>query len=332
MFEVIFRWNSCGPDDGTNEFINKITLRGYIAKNVGLTGEFINKLIEQRIKPLSIGNITSRICPTGRDIYYRKGPNPIRGRDESTTWGRETGNLIEQYYYNILPRGIKTHKQKYTSTKKQADKHSIRFFETKQEKLNEIIELEKTSNKQEGDTEWLVKILNQSARSEFAIKILNKISYDPFNIDTRDVQIKPQLHPSLEEIGIAPSEPDFIIPKHKIIGDIKSGENFEDYFLLTCTGYALAYENEFQTDINWGVIYFVPKHTTSEYVKVLTYPQVHFFPIDEKLREWFLEKRDEAYSIISKKDAPGFPKKLVQCPYCKYKTHCVGEGLQLNNT
>lgn len=332
MFDVVFRWNACRPDLETSNFIDKITSRGYHSKNVALPGEFINKLQSGKIRPLSVGDITSKICPTRRDIYYRKGPHQIKAKDESTTWGRETGKLIEQYYYDLFPRGIKAHKQKYISSQKQADKYSRRFFNIKAKKIDELTELEKTSDQQEGDTEWLVNIMKQSCRAEISLKILNRLSKDPFNIDLQDIKIKAQINSKIEVTGISPSsEPDFIVPKHKIIGDIKTGEKFEDHYPLTCAGYALAYENEFETDINWGAIYFVPKYTTSEYFNVVTYPQIHFFPIDEKLREWFLENRDEAYNIISNKDAPGFPDDLTKCPTCKYKLHCIGEGLILKS-
>lgn len=332
MFDVVFRWNACRPDLESNDFVDTITLRGYNSKDVGLTGEFITKLHSKQIRELSVGDITSKICPKGRDVYLRKGPRQIKAKDGATTWGRETGKFIEQYYYDLFPRGIKTHKQKYISTQKQADKYSRKFFNSKAKKIDEITDLEESSNIRDGDTKWLINIMKQSCRAEIAIKILNRLSKDSFNIDLQDIKIKAQINSKIEVTGIsARSEPDFIAPKHKIIGDIKTGERFEDYYPLTCAGYALAYENEFETDINWGAIYFVPKYTNSEYFNVITYPQIHFFPIDEKLREWFLENRDEAYNIISNKDAPGFPNDLTKCPSCKYKSHCVEEGLVLKS-
>ena len=331
MFEVVFRWNACRPDLEANDFIDKITLRGYIPQNVGLTGEFINKLRSNKIKPLSVGDITSKICPTRRDVYYSKGPQQTTTRN-IPTWGREAGKLVEQYYYDLFPRSVKTHKEKYTSIHKRADRYSRKFFTIKEKKIIELERLEEDSDKIEGDSKWLVNIINQSGRAEFALKILNRFSKDSFNIDSQHVKIKTQINPKLEDTGInSPSEPDFIIPNHSLIGDIKSGSEFLKTFPLTCAGYALAYENEYHININWGVIYFVPTHTTSNYYRAITYPQVYFFPIDENLRTAFLNMRDRAYDIISRGDPPNFPSENERgnCPYCKYKDHCVSLGLQL---
>jgi len=331
MFEVVFKWNACRPDLGTSDFIDDITLRGYIPQNIGLTGEFISKLQSKKIRPLSIGDITSKICPTRRDVYYNKGPQQTTSHD-IPTWGREAGKLVEQYYYDLFPRSVKTHKEKYTSIHKRADRYSRKFFAPQKDKIVRLEKLEEDSNKIEGDSNWLMDIMNQSGRAEFALKILNRISKDPFNLDSKHVKIKIHIKPKLEVTGInSPSEPDFVIPDHSIIGDIKSGATFLKTYPLTCAGYAIAYENEFNININWGVIYFVPTHTTSKYFRAITYPQVYFFPIDENLRTAFLNMRDRAYDTISKDKPPDFSSKddMENCPHCKFKDHCVSLGLKL---
>ena len=331
MFEVISRWNSSRPDLLNSEFINKISLRGYKHDLVGLTGEFVLKLKDENnpLNKLSVGDIASMICPTRRDLYLSKGINKIKVRDKKT-WGRSVGKFVEEYYYNLFPKESVGHKEKYSFIRRKADDISNSFFKSKNETINKLIKLEEEGSKREGDTIWLKNMMKQNGRTEFTIKLLNRRLRKHFDISMSDIIIEKEINPKTEIIGInSPTKPDFVIPKHKIIGDIKTGEKFEAYYPLTCAGYALAYENEFQTDINWGVIYFVPTHTTTKYYRVMTYPQIHFFPIDEYLRSWFLEIRDEAYNTITQKTAPKFPESKIHCLFCKYKDFCISDGLKI---
>ncbi|MBU4502709.1 MAG: CRISPR-associated protein Cas4, partial [Nanoarchaeota archaeon] len=122
-------------------------------------------------------------------------------------------------------------------------------------------------------------------------------------------------------------KPDFLIRKYKIIGDIKSGMGgFEDRYLLTCIGYALAYENEMKEDINFGIIYFFPTRH-SRFTKPASFSQVYIFPIDDDVRKYFLDVRDQAYSIISRNSSPNLPDDKRNCTYCKFNEECKQEGL-----
>ena len=140
------------------------------------------------------------------------------------------------------------------------------------------------------------------------------------------------LNPKSTEIGISRGvEPDFLIEGYKVIGDIKSGTEFESFYQFTCTGYALAYENEKKKDINWGIIYFFPTRNPSAYVKPITFAQIYLFPIDDDLRRWFLDSIIEDYGIISKEEPPGFPEKekRTHCNYCSFNEQCKSGGLEI---
>jgi len=83
---------------------------------------------------------------------------------------------------------------------------------------------------------------------------------DLIDIAFQESQVK--IQPTPIQIGIStPATPDFLIEKYGAVGDIKSGVKFEDHYLLTCAGYAIAYENwkrKEKRDINFGIIYFFP--------------------------------------------------------------------------
>ena len=154
---------------------------------------------------------------------------------------------------------------------------------------------------------------------------------DLTDIAFQESQVK--IKPTPIQIGISrPATPDFLIEKYGAVGDIKSGVKFEDHYLLTCAGYALAYENwkrEEKKDINFGIIYFFPTRIPTDYAKPFTFAQMYVFPIDDVLRKWFLEERDSAYETIIKDSMPDFPKNKQHCKHCQYIEACKETGLEI---
>ena len=216
------------------------------------------------------------------------------------------------------------------------------FLKSNSKSINRLRSLEGRSEGIEaGDTDWLLKLLDYNGRAELGLRLLHSMIREEESLDIADVETEQralQIMPNILQIGInSPATPDFIIPDFGIVGDIKSGKGFKDHFLLTCAGYALAYENQHREehdkkhDINWGVIYFFPTRVPCDYVRPLTFAQIYIFPIDDSLREWFIRIRDEAYDIISKPNAPKLPlkDKREHCPYCRFKDYCINEGLEL---
>jgi CRISPR/Cas system-associated exonuclease Cas4 (RecB family) len=182
-----------------------------------------------------------------------------------------------------------------------------------------------------------LKLLNNNGRAELGMKLLHSFAFKnckDMNLNHLKLNTASsiKLKPNPAEIGISSSvEPDFLIDKYKVIGDVKSGTEFKPFHQLTCTGYALAYENEKKKDINWGIIYFFPTKNPSAYVKPVTFAQIYIFPIDDNLRRWFLDFRNQDYGTISKNRPPKFPKvkNRQHCSYCKFNDQCKNQGLKV---
>jgi len=336
VFQVIAMWNLSRPHEEMKNIVEKVELRGYNPETF-LTGEFTNKIANKEIKPLSVSNIADKYCPTRRDLYFYKGINRLSRRGQQKTWGIEAGNVVEDYIKRVFKsKNIKTNA--YESLIKRGNNIYEEFVEEKRSSLKRLKSLEQSSlGAKEGDTDWLLTLLNNNGRAELSIRILHSLLKENGFLDSDHIKITEQLHPNPRQIGISLGiKPDFIVPEFAIVGDIKSGVEFKDHFQLTCTGYALAYENEKGkgNDINWGIIYFFPTRNPSWYVRPLTFAQIYIFPIDDYLRQWFLDIRDEAYSIISQKEPPDFPPEdqRENCKYCKFKNHCINEGLELENS
>ncbi|MBI3501788.1 MAG: CRISPR-associated protein Cas4 [Bacteroidetes bacterium] len=253
MLEVITKWNLSRPDESITDFIDGITHRGYSGEFSFLTGEFSNILKEKKVKSLSVGNIADRICPTRRDLYFKKGSNAVKAKD-TTNWGRRTGTFAEGFFYKLNDYAVDFNKKKYEGVNTDGKKFSEEYFNAEKSAIEELLKLELTSYRsKEGDTKWLLKILNSAGRAELAARLIHSILNQSRYIDVSDVKIEEALKPNTLEIGISEqTTPDFMIPEFAIVGDIKTGEKFEMKYQLTCAGYALAYENQTRKNINWG--------------------------------------------------------------------------------
>ena len=138
-------------------------------------------------------------------------------------------------------------------------------------------------------------------------------------INHRNVQISPDAR----VIGISsPSTPDFLISSLQVVGDIKSGAAFKDFYPLTCAGYAIAYENQYGhgNDMNFGIIYFLETHS-----RAVTTARSYAFVIDDQLRHEFLDRRNEAFGMLlqdPETPPPLAPSRDQYCIHCKYLNEC----------
>jgi len=343
MSQVIVMWNLARPDQELGKVVNNITLRGY-NKDTFITGEFAWKITEEEIKPLSVSDIADRYCSTRRDLYFRKGLNRLSGRIRRgmKTWGPKAGNLVEKYVFSVFDSSKDFTNQKYSNIIEVSDENHNNYVNSNVNSIEELRSLEERFPDEKGNTEWLKKLLKSNGRAEFSFRYLNEILKEDISVNNGDIfygehakiDIPRKRKQHIKQVGISlPATPDFIIPKYRIVGDIKTGVEFKPHFQLTCAGYALAHENVKGegNHIDWGIIYFFPTRNPSLFRKSITFAQVYIFPIDNYLRSEFLAKRDEAYAIISNPQKPPFPQsnESKHCEYCRFRGICVQDGLKL---
>lgn len=341
MFTVITTWNLTRPDLDTIADFGNLERRGYKIETVSLTGQIAVKIAERVIPSLSVSDIADKRCPTRRDLYLRKGVGRLSTSQLNSigkaTWGHRAGSFVEKYFEDICgQQNISQTTQSYTITRDNRDNYHQGFTGGQTSAISRLKALEKTAySMEEGDTDWLIRLLKCNGAIELGAQVLHLCVKQIGSLDSSHIEFKKNLHPKPGQIGISsPATPDFIMPQLGIVGDIKTGLGFEPHFQLTCAGYALAYENEYGEgqNINWGMIYFLPTRNPSSLVRPLTFAQIYIFPIDDNLRGWFLDARDESYRVLSGGQVPDFPRdKDIEknCPYCKFKLYCEGLGLQL---
>lgn len=335
MFQIITAWNFTRPDIELQEKINNVKLRGYNAETF-LTGEFAAKIANREIKSLSVSDIADTLCPTRRDLYYKKGKNKPSGtRRSQKTWGNVAGYVVENFTLALFDKlrnggNVRT----YSNV---TEKLNILSNNFRTDNSGNFTSLNRLKSTPEEDPDWLLKLLDYNGRAELGLKLLHKkllgcnseINLNDFKINQDNSLI---INPTPKQIGISRGvKPDFLIGRSDIVGDIKSGMGgFQDRYLLTCVGYALAYENEKGNghNMNFGVIYFLPTRH-SRFVRPISFSQVYIFPIDDNSRQYFMDTRNEAYSIISKDLIPKFPHDKDHCSYCQFYEKCKKEGLTL---
>ncbi|MGI5837756.1 MAG: type I-A CRISPR-associated protein Cas4/Csa1 [Chloroflexota bacterium] len=98
-----------------------------------------------------------------------------------------------------------------------------------------------------------------------------------------------------------------------LIVDLKFGEK-RDFHRLATTGYALVMESLYECPINLGCVIYVK----IEGGRISLDRDFHL--IDDELRQWFVEARDENMRMLSDETDPGRP---VDCyETCPYWDHC----------
>ena len=342
MSTLITTWNLTRPDRETIAAFSNLERRGYNAENVSLTGQLAVKIADKVILPLSVGDIADKRCPTRRDLYMRKGVGRLNTSRLNSigkaTWGQKAGSFTEKYFEGIVrQQSINQPPQSYTVIKNNGDNYHQGFTGNKPLDIAKLRALERsTFSTKEGDTDWLLQLLKCNGKIELGAQVLHSFVKEVDSLDSGHIEFKKNLHPKPRQIGInSPATPDFIVPNLGIVGDIKTSIRFEAHFQLTCAGYALAYENEYGEgqNIDWGIIYFLPTRNPTALVRPLTFAQIYIFPIDDNLRSWFLEERDNTFRILSEGQIPSFSTNeqdiKENCPYCKLRAYCEQQGLQL---
>jgi len=335
MYLVSSGWLLHDISSAFEEESKKITLRGHNEEFVRLPGDFA------WAKSLSVDEIASDICPVRKDLYNSKLRPDLnrKQRDGKMTWGRLAGMVVEPYCTGLLEHFDDLYngnsKVTYQTLFEAVVSHSKEFFtqSTIRQQLNDL----KSIASEEGynSPEHLKLVLEYSARNELALLgadfVLREVGDQNRRRLTERVPIMVKkevlkIHPKTASTGISdPATPDFLMNKIGAVGDVKSGREFKRSHQVTCAGYALARESELGSagDTNFGIIYFIETHNT-----VPTPARAYFFVISDALRRAFLDRRNNAYEVLSRSMLAQEPpdinpvKREEYCIHCKFVDLC----------
>jgi len=95
-----------------------------------------------------------------------------------------------------------------------------------------------------------------------------------------------------------------------IVFDIKVSDEEYEWYRLFPTGYALVFESVYEVPVDVGCVVYVKFHGDRLVVKR------DIFYIDDDLRSWWIEERDEKARLVAMKMDPGIPKECFKdCMY-----------------
>jgi CRISPR-associated protein Csa1 len=114
-------------------------------------------------------------------------------------------------------------------------------------------------------------------------------------------------------LGLSPNlSSDAFVFSEPMIMDLKFGPR-ESFHRLTTTGYALVMEAIFEYPINVGCIVY------GDFKNGRLHIQKDFHIINDELRQWFIEERDEKMRMVYDEIDPGKAENCYEtCPYIAY--------------
>jgi len=300
--------------------VSGIELRGWDPTNpVAIPPDLLTAIRSNQAKPLSVAVICFKHCPTRRDLYLAA-KDRLKGEE---TWGRIAGRLAEKFLTELVSdrfnRKLLKHQRNYTAVRRVIERRLKQFVKARRDDFQL---LDKYKVNPAGDPSFFETLLCNVGIHELASQEIDFTLCAKKEHRTRPEET--ELLPA-EYLGLSrKTTPDFIFPDLKAVGDMKTGRQLEEYHLLTCAGYALAYESQEKKPIDFGMVYFFPTHRNA-----VSFAQVYVFVIDDELRRRFLLLRNTAYTTLLADDTPAFPVDKQYCSTCKYLRACQSQGLQL---
>ncbi|MBI4063453.1 MAG: CRISPR-associated protein Cas4 [Elusimicrobia bacterium] len=321
MLQLHYSWNVVEPALNFKTEVSGIELRGWLPDNpVAVSPEILSAIRTKKVpKPLSVGMISFQHCPTRRDLYF----SVKESREGDQTWGRIAGRLAERFLGNLVAdrfnRKLSSRQKSYPAVRGVIERRLRKFIN---ERKDDFALLDKYKTTAVGNRSFFGTILCNAAIHELASQELD------FTLraatERRSQPKETELTPA-EHLGLSKKNtPDFIFPSLRAVGDMKTGRELEEYHLLTCAGYALAYESQEKKPIDFGIVYFFPTQRSA-----VSFAQVYLFVIDDQLRRRFLLLRNSAYTTLLEKNAPPLPEDKSRCPTCKFLSVCQDQGLKI---
>ncbi|MGY0288930.1 MAG: type I-A CRISPR-associated protein Cas4/Csa1 [Candidatus Methanodesulfokora washburnensis] len=259
--------------------------------------------------PLGVWEISSLVCPTGRDVWIR---HKILGKSVPTTPQIARGIVIHKLVSSLF---LRAKKMVYMG------KYELRDELLKESEVIVERELENMRKYARLDEEGLKSFCRKIARWE-ATRIEGKVmevrAKYPFLNEESLVQIA---FPVATELAIDGSllglsqylRTDAAWMFGGIIFDVKTDRK-EEWHRLQVAGYALAFESFFEMPVDIGCVVYVSE--VPDGLKVFR----DFFLITDDLRSKFLERRDELQMMLIRGNEP---KKSDRCPrYCFFLDIC----------
>ena len=277
-------------------------------------------------KNLPVHLLSNLYCPTDKYTYLYS----IGKRPKIMTWLSFQGHAVENVYFHIL-REFK--KQKFEKLAKKGVYDTTIAIGNK-----EITIVEEDIKKSIAKGKFLINP-DREMINTFIDNLKRLVNYESLLasslVEYRLSQkyeksistcidfafpfiIRPQFLHGYNLGFSEPVEADFIY-NSKILGDIKTGE-YRSFFQNTLAAYALAYENQNKTSMNFGTI-LNPDFSDDEVT--INYEKARIVVIDDIMRKAFLVFRNDKLSKLKSGIVPNLAP-IEVCRNCRFYNECRG--------
>jgi CRISPR-associated protein Csa1 len=250
---------------------------------------------------LGVADIANNYCPTNRDLYLRK---VLSIKPPANQPMLEGGILHEMMCRMIIAfkRTIYLHGINCLKQIEQLDRND--FFgaldQAKASLHSEAIDLIKVKM----ETLWEYEYYCIYHRIQNVIVAQPHIGPDALVALALPITVEQKLNGSFLGLSSHLSVDAFVFSEPLVV-DIKFGKK-EKFHKLSITGYALVMESLYEYPINAGCIVY-PSFTNGHLII-----ERDFCFIDDELRQWFIEERDERMRMVHEEIDPGLEQK---CPH-----------------
>lgn len=262
---------------------------------------------------LPVSDIASGFCDTGRFIYLKY----VAREKEKPSWRLRRGSLI----HSILSEASSAAKSLVFQGILSEEEFREEFMAAGEAALRRCREEFKDLK----DVSSIFKLLWLRAANTFSSELAKARARSPYlSVDGIAALVFPfstEFPVDGSLIGLSKTLRIDIVLYPNIVAEIKTRRWHPDYE-LGVAAYALAFESQYEVPVNYGVVLLVKMDPARRDLKV--YERV--VRISDRLRQMFIDKRDEYAKIIEESLDPGKPRKCnPDCPYLH--ACCRGEAL-----
>lgn len=262
---------------------------------------------------LPLYEIAGKYCPVGKDVYLKR----VMGMSGNLNFLMIQGIVLHDVMVEIMTKAKKLiytmGVSNYISIFNELSNNTYEIPGKYVKLLDNNLELlQKRVNYL-----WEFEARNITARIQEVLSHQPYIGEDSLTYHALPVIMEQKLDGSFLGMSHYLSSDAFIFSEPMILDlkfDIK-----RDFHRLTTTGYAMVIESLYEYPVNIGCLIY-PQF--NEDGRITLKKDFHF--INEELRQWFIEERDEKMRMVFEEIDPGKPEKCYE--NCQYLEECNKTG------
>lgn len=259
---------------------------------------------------LGVSDITGGFCDKGRDVYLRY-VKKVKQRDNYLL---QRGRLVHEVWMRTIVEVKRSiYNLGFEATGDTLAGEASRLKDKLKAEFREKYPLIP-----EDEATWLIGRIVNEGYSTYSSALERQQSRSRFlEIDgliSATIPLITEFPINGERIGLSMAlRADALIPPSLIL-ELKTRPPRRE-FELTLAGYAMAFESQYETPVDRGLLIYVEVDTQGKRL----YVRPKLLPLGDNLRSEFIERRDKLLEMILYEEDPGMSSKCPQeCPYLYY--------------